>query len=282
MSVHVEDPGQVLAMVPVVSLFGGYLVERALDTTDLWISRWHALTVFLATVLTALIAGSGRGWLVLLCAPPIALATGLLLRVAKVKNSGNPPRLAMLAFLMAPALVVNLTAFNARGWYYKGASEGLDQVVADINTGLELTSREAVERTLATDDHTLRQLQRLAAERPGQTVVLFEEGMTTWRKATYYAPAVPMIVLEHKRIRSSNPAMAVWKGNRQEAFSSGAAPQRVALPKGARIVWLLNPRTEFYSLVQQAFAPASADPVCFTDLPAGSGSRRLGEYELAW
>jgi hypothetical protein len=139
-----------------------------------------------------------------------------------------------------------------------------------------------VEKTLATDDYALRELRRLAAGRPGNTVVIFGQGMTTWRKAAYYAPGVPVIVLEHKLIRSSLPVMATWKGNRQEAFAHGPVPLRVAVPAGARIVWLLNPRTEFYGLVQQAFAPTAADPVYSTDLPRASGSRRIGEYELAW
>ncbi len=286
-AVHVEDPGQVLAMLPVVSLFGGYLMSRALDNLDYWVSRCHALTLSLATLAVAWIVRFHYGWFLLLWIPPVALAAGLLLKLAQTKNAGYPPRVMMLGYLMTPVMILNLTAFNFHGWYYKGESAGgwqasLDQALADLNTGLELTSHEAMEKTLATDDHTLRQVKRLAAERPGQTVVVFEQGMTTWRKATYYAPDVPVVVLEHKRIRTSPPAMAIWKGSRQEALSHGAAPLRFTLPAGARIVWLLNPRTEFYDLVQQAFAPTAADPVYVTDLPQGTGSRLLGEYELVW
>jgi hypothetical protein len=286
-SVHVEDPGQVLAMVPVVSLFGGYLTSRALDNLDLLISRWHALTLSLATLTVAWIVWFHYGWFLVLWIPPAALAAALLLKLAQVKNTGNPTRLAMFLFLMAPPMILNLTAFNFHGWYYQGESTGgwrasLDQALSDMNTGLELTSREAVEKTLAADDHTLKQLQRLAAERPGQTVVVFEQGMTTWRKAAYYVPNVPVVVLEHKLIRRSPPTMAVWKGGHQEKFAQGGAPLRVELPAGARIVWLLNPRTEFYRVVQQAFSLSAADPVYFTDLPQQSGSRIVGEYELAW
>ena len=39
--VHVEDPGHTLAMVPVVSLLGGYLVNRALETKDVWAPHWR-------------------------------------------------------------------------------------------------------------------------------------------------------------------------------------------------------------------------------------------------
>ena len=282
LSVHVEDPGQVLAMVPVIALFGGYLMNRALDLTAVWLSRWNAVTLSAATSTVCWIVWYHWGWFLLLWIPPTALATALLLKIDPIKNIGAPPRIAMFAFMFAPILIVDLTAFNFHGWYYKAGDSAVDRVLADLNTGLELASREAIEATAWGDDHALRQVRRLAAERPGNTVIVFAQGITTWRKAAYYAPNVPVIVLAHRGIRSSPPSVAVWKGNREEAFTHGPAPLRVPLPAGSRIVWLLNPRTEFYTLVQQAFAPAPADPVCVTDLPRESGSRVVGEYELAW
>jgi hypothetical protein len=334
LSVHVEDPGQVLAMVPVIALFGGYLMNRAVEHSvlaissvhaliivgatllaawvvwfcdgwfllvwplawllagylenrmlkgrDISISRLHSLIIATATLLMAWIVWFHYGWYLVLWAPPLAFAAGVLLKAVPTARAGTHPKLALIALMLAPVLIVDLTAFNFRGWYYKGANTPLEEMVAHTNTGLELMSREAVEKTLAADDHTLRQVLKLAGERPGNTVVVFGQGMTTWRKAAYYAPAVPVIVLEHKTIRTSPPSVAIWKGNRQESFSHGAAPLRVPVPAGTRIVWLLNPSTEFYALVQEAFAPSAAEPVYFTDLPQQSGSRVVGEYELAW
>ena len=280
--VHVEDPGQVLSMVPVVALFGGYLMNRALDTTALRISRWNAVAFAAGTSTVCWIVWYHWGWFLVVWIPAAALATGLLLKIDPIKNTGAPPRIVMFAFLIAPILIVDLTAFNFHGWYYKGGDSAADEIVADLNTGLELTSREAIERTAWGDDHTMRQVRRLAAERPGDTVIVFGQGTTTWRKAAYYAPNVPVFVLEHKRIRSSQPSLTVWKGNRQQAAANGPAPLHVTLPAGARVVWLLNPRTQFYELVQQAFPLTPADPVYVTDLPRESGSRMVGEYELAW
>lgn len=88
-----------------------------------------------------------------------------------------------------------------------------------------------------------------AAERPGNTVVLWERGLTAWRKVGYYAPGVKM---------------------------------RVSLQPGTRVVGLLNPRTAFPGLVKQNFSVTAAGPVYYADLPAESGSRLLGEYEIAW
>ncbi len=47
--VHVEDPGHTLAMVPVVSLLGGYLVNRALETKDAWAPHWRVAALMAAT-----------------------------------------------------------------------------------------------------------------------------------------------------------------------------------------------------------------------------------------
>lgn len=283
-AVHVEDPGQVLAMVPVVSLAGGFLVNRALDNLEARVSRWHSVTLAAATVTVAWIVWFHYTWFTLIWVPIVALAAGLLLKVAETKNAGYPTRLAMFTFLLGPALVLNLAAFDHRGWYYKGTrTDGLDQILADVNSGLHWASREQVDEILARDDHSLRQLLQLAAQRPGNTVVIFEEGMTTWRKAAFYAPQVPVIVLEHKSLRSgSPPVISMWRGNRHQLYIEGRQPVCVSIPAGARIVWLLNPRTEFFGQVQRSFVIAGADGVYFTDLPRESGSRLLGQYEVTW
>ena len=133
-----------------------------------------------------------------------------------------------------------------------------DVNLADLTGGLALTSREHLDSTLKVADASVR---RLAAEGPGQAVVLWERGLTSWRKIAYYAPALPVFVLEHKQLRSGSPAVvAQWKGGRLEARSG----PRVLLPPGARVI----------RVTQQ--------PVTYTDLPDGAGERTAGEWTLAW
>jgi len=133
------------------------------------------------------------------------------------------------------------------------------------------------------DDHSLRQAIRLAAERPGKTVVVWEQGLVAWRKACYYLHEVPVVVLDRQKIRGeAPPVIAVWKGAHPDPQLQGPAPLGVTLPAGGRIVWLLNPRTGFYSLASSNFPLVSAGPIWYTDLPPQSGSRRLGEYQLVW
>ncbi|HYW41917.1 MAG TPA: hypothetical protein VE959_03605 [Bryobacteraceae bacterium] len=334
--VHIEDPGQALSIVPVVSLVGGYLMNRALEKTDARIPRWHAIALALAALAMAwsvwqhhdssllviwlsgyfmfyafarndartypwystalVLAALGMAWIVdhqdarftVLWLPPLCLAAGLALKLAALRDAGPPFRLYLLTFLLAPVVILNLTMFQYLDWYYQGSSTSGwaaagEQLLADLTSGLALTSYGQIKSTLEIDDHTLQQIRSLARERPGNTVVVWERGLTAWRKVAYYARSVPVVVLEHKKIRSgSPPVIAIWRGPVLERRTQGAAPLEVSLPAGARIVWVLNPRTDFVDLARQSFPLTTADPVYYTDLPQEPGSRTVGEYRLTW
>jgi 4-amino-4-deoxy-L-arabinose transferase-like glycosyltransferase len=284
--VHVEDPGHTLAMVPVVPLVGGYLVNRALAMSDAWVSRWLVVSISLATWAFIRIFERQQDLLSLQWLPVLCLALGLAMKVAETKNLNYLPRTVRIVFMLFPILFINYTYFHHHGWYFKGAATtGYDafreQTWADINSAFALTSLDQISATLAVDDHTLQETRHLIAERLGKTVVIWKGGLTAWRKVAYYSPAVEIAVLEHKKIRSgSPPVIAIWKGAKLERRLTAGTP--LQLPAGTRIVWLLNPRTDFLSVVQQNFPVVQAGPVYTTDLPAESGSRRLGEYQLVW
>jgi len=280
--VHLEDPGQALGMTVVVALLGGYWVKHGLDNLDASISRWQAVFFAAATLTEGWIVDRHDAPFIVVWTSALALAVGLLLKLAQTETRGNPPRLARAVFLLAPVLILNLAMFQHFGWYYRapGLAGG---ILEDINSALALTSLEHIKTTLAIDDHAIREVQRLAAERPGQVFVVWEHGAAAWRKLAYYADGVPIAVLEHRYIRAgSPPVIALWKGKRLMRALRGAGPLRLDLPAGARIVWMLNPRTDFYRLVEQTFAPTPSGPLAYTDLPQAGGSQILGEYELAW
>jgi hypothetical protein len=286
--VHLQDPGQSLAMAPPIALFGGYLFNRALENLDARVSRWHTVTLVFACLAVAWVMEFRDRASVVIWLPPIALAAGLLLKIDQVKNPGYLPRAVALAFLLAPVVIVNSALFYFEGWYYKGPGTigiagAWEQALSDLTSGLALTSLAHINHTLDVDDHSLRQTIRLAAERPGQTIVVWEHGLVAWRKAAYYLPGVPIVVLEHELIRSgSPPVIAIWKGPVLSSRIQGPAPLSTTLPEGGRVVWLLNPRTEFYSMVSRSFPMTPAGPAYYTDLPAEKGARQLGEYQLAW
>jgi hypothetical protein len=75
---------------------------------------------------------------------------------------------------------------------------------------------------------------------------------------------------------------AIWKGATLVKRSQGAAPVRVDLPGGARVVWMLNLATEFPRLGAEPFPLTATGPLYCPDLPPASGTRILEEYDLAW
>jgi hypothetical protein len=287
LNVHVEDPGQTLIMVVVVALLAGYWIERAVDNATAYVSRFLVPILVIATwVVGRLWDFPNDVWRIEVLAVT-ALLTGLAMKLFRTKNQGFFTRPQAAALMIAPVLYTNYTYFNHHGWYYKGSSTSgiaaaAEHAWADINSGFALTSLEQIENTLAVDDHTLRETRRLAAEHPKDTVVVWERGLTAWRKVGYYAPGVKVFVLEHKEIRGGNLVIALWQGSKLLARQQGTAPLRLTLTPGTRIVWLLNPSTAFPAMVKQNFPVTAAGPVYYTDLPGEPGSRLLGEYEIAW
>lgn len=286
-NVHVEDPGQTLIMVVVVSVFGGYLIQRGLESAAMRISKLAiVITAIVTWVLLRVWEYPNDIWRMQWLAVT-GIATGLAMKLFPTKNHGYFPRWQAMILMLAPMLYTNYTYFYHRGWYFKGTSTSgiaaaAEHAWADINSGFALTSLEQIQNTLAVDDHTLREVRRLMAEWPGQTVIVWERGLTAWRKVAYYAPSAKIFVLEHKEIRGGAPVIAEWRGSKLVGRQQGVAPMRLTLPAGARVIWLLNPRTEFHDRVKENFALTAAGPVYSSELPAEPGSRNLGEYEIAW
>ena len=287
LNVHVEDPGQTLIMGVVVALVGGYWIDRALQSADMAVSRLFAPILVGATFALVRVWEYPNDiwrmqWLAV-----TAIAVGLLMKLFRTKNQGYLPRWQSTLLVLAPLVYTSYTCFHHRGWYFRasattGIEAPLERAWADINSGFALTSFEQIQNTLAVDDQTIQQTRRLIAERPANTVVVWERGLTAWRKLGYYASGVRIFVLEHKQIRGGSPVVAIWQGANNIGRREGPSPQSVTLPAGSRVIWLLNPRTEFPDLVKQQFSVAAAGPVYYTDLPAEDGSRLLGEYAIAW
>jgi hypothetical protein len=287
LTVHVEDPGQTLAMVPIVCIVGGHLVSRAIETWGAGLSRLLVPIAIGVAFACERIVEKDQSMFTVQWLSLVGLAMGVALRIAPAPTRAFLPRPVGVAAILSLVLILNYTFFRNPGWYYKGAAtsgvEGFAQEAwADINTGFSLTSLQQIRSTLAVDDHTLQEMRRLIAERPRNTIVIWEEGLTAWRKAAYYAPGAQIAVLEHKKIQTSPPVVVMWRGATLERSLQGSTPLQLSLPSGGRVVWLLNARTSFFEMVQQTFALTAAGPIWYTDLAPEHGTRRLGAYELSW
>lgn len=287
LSVHVADPGQTLMMGVVVALLGGYWIERAFHLSSQRVTQLLIpASMAVACAMLQIWSYPNDIWRIQWTAA-VAIGFGLVMKLAPVGNEGHVPRWQIGILILTPLLYTNYTYFYHRGWYFKGtATTGITAVAerawSDINSGFAMMSLEQIHSTLAIDDYTLRETRRLIAERPGETVVIWERGLTAWRKVGYYASDARIYVLEHKEIRGGSPVIAIWQGATSTGRRQGPAPQRLKVPAGSRVIWLLDPRAGFTDLVKSQFALTAAGPAYYTELPAESGSRTLGEYEIAW
>ncbi len=282
--VHIADPGQALTMVPVVCLIAGYLISRAMDGLAETGPRWQPAVFSILPLSLALIpVAFPPGWLIA-AVPAGCTIVGILLRRKLRGPSGE--RLQSLPFLLSPALFLNASILFQPVWYYSGPPTHFHRILRDLHSGLSATSLVQIRRTVSVDDHTLREIGRLASERPGRSVVLWESGPTTWRKINYYHAKLPVIVLETKKLSPESPPVATLRqGPVLVRRIEYAPPVRIDLQPGTRLIAVLNPKTPFFRLLLDRFkVPIVAEPyhVYSIDLPASKGEARLGNYTLSW
>jgi hypothetical protein len=270
--VHIADPGQALAIVVPICLIGGRLVSEAADALSTQAGRWQALAFLLVpAALFVLFAGLPAHWS-LLTVPLVCWGAGVIATRKALPMPNIVPRAHAVVFLLCPALLMSGFIFFTPVWYSTGP-------LGAFTSGLAATSLAQIRGTLAIDDANLRTMQRLAAERPGQAVVVWERGLTSWRKTTWYAAKTPVVVLEHQYLDPRSPAIVSrWQG--PHLLSRTTADTPVRLEQGTRIIWFVNSAV---AAELPARMPVRADGTLhYTDLPATSGAAQLGRYRIEW
>ncbi len=133
------------------------------------------------------------------------------------------------------------------------------------------------------DDGVLQQVRALAAERPGQTYVVWADGLTYWRKVAYYMPATRVLALGHKGATFSSPlALVLAKGPRTQVLSEGAAPLALHVDPGSRLIWIIGPRSGLDKQSLGRIGAVCYGIVCYQDLPETHGSHAAGALTLVW
>lgn len=220
--------------------------------------------------------------------PVACLVGGHMVSRAASRLEAWLPRPHALVFLLIPSFFLDALIFFRPVWYYKGNSTSgwrvtAERIWADVYSGLHLSSLGQIRGVARLDDVALQELRRLEAERPGRTVVLWERGATSWRKTAYYFPQVPVVVL-NDRIRRAGSIhwVTVMQGPRIQGRRVDLAPLTIRLPAGARLVWMVNPKTDFLERLKQGLPLRNSDPLYFCDLPEQDGEARVGSYLLSW
>jgi hypothetical protein len=285
--VHIADAGHALAMVPIVCLAGGHLLSRAATRLQNWVSPWHAVVLAVAPAIFVYLFQTARHDQILAMIPVICLAAGFLMsRLMKPVKGWLPRWQGFLLLLLPTWLVCYLVFFYP--WYYKGPhttgwKATAEQFLGDIYSGFSLSSLGQIRETLRVDGSSFKAVQDLSRERPGKTLLVWEEGLVAWRKAAYYFPNLPVLVLDRKgRGRFAPPVARIVRGPHTERWIESPPPLRIQAPAGIRLIWLVNRRTDFYNTLMANFALNYQAPLDYHDLPEEHGSRHLDKYLLIW
>jgi hypothetical protein len=186
---------------------------------------------------------------------------------------------------LSPALFLNVLIFFQPVWYYKGPPTILHRMLEDLHSGLSFTSLAQIRGTVSLDDTTLREIGRLSREWPGNSTVVWESGVTSWRKINYYFAGLPVIVLENKTLQAgSRPIATMRRGPSVVKRFEGTLEVRLKLTPGTRLIWVVNPNTSFYAALHRAFPLQSVEGLnhMFYSQLDGHGEARIGGYSIYW
>jgi hypothetical protein len=119
---------------------------------------------------------------------------------------------------------------------------------------------------------------KASTERP--VVVLWaRDGEPAWRKVGYYLPVESMYVLEESGDPGVQAAQArFYTGSRLVTRYTGQQPLRLAVPKGARLIWVAGANT--IESLKNVLPLQSFATVYYVDLPEESPAIRWGSFEL--
>lgn len=280
---HVADPGHVQSMTPVVNLVVGGLLARAAtllagDASPLRIA-------LLAQLPVALIAGPVYSWFrqgwsqvgpYLIAAPLLAAALAWIVR--RVPGGGAAPRWLWIALLLCPVTMPRVFLFFFRTIYYTPRDSGVIERLKELAfAGVALSSFPQVRGTVYQDDAVLASIRRLAAG-GRNTVVIWSEGPTSWRKAAYYLRGMPVVALESPQRLLAR----TFEGARIVSQAKGPAPVVLDLPARGRVVWLVDARKPFLAALRKAFPLTQDGHVYYHDLPEEPGSRAVEQFLLRW
>jgi hypothetical protein len=111
-------------------------------------------------------------------------------------------------------------------------------------------------------------------------IIWARDGEPVWRKIAYYLPKQPVYALDEKGDPASPTGMAqLWLRDKRLETHSGAAPIQIAVPRGARVLWLISPAA--VEGLARVVAVHEADPLYYSDLPDTPATFRWGSFEFA-
>lgn len=263
--IHVADPGHILAMLPPLCLASAHLTERAAER---FLSLIPSFLTPVLVVFPPLLVWLGFShaemvpWIIGMG----GIVMGALWRVQSAAYPKWIPRWQASALMVAPAIVLSLQIFFQKNWYFGATDDSpiAERIRRDINSGFRQMSYDLVRHVTDTDDRSLRDIIALARERKGAAVAVWDRGAVDWRKLSYYAPWLPVIVVAPDKAR-------VAMG--PDVRSTGNQLQLTAPP---RLILLTRSPPQSFEPVEWRGAQA------YIDLPMNQHEAHVGAILLCW
>ena len=191
---------------------------------------------------------------------------GILWRIGRKTDSPSIRRWQALALVVAPALTLSLHIFFQKNWYFAAtdASPLASRIRRDIHSGFRQMSLALVQDITSRDDQLIRDIVALARERQGATVAVWESGVLEWRKLSYYAPWLPVVVVQKGMASVAHGPDMERKG------------REVRLPESPRLILLTRAIPVGLPNVQRRGAQAYVDP------PPQQHEVQVGGVRLRW
>jgi 4-amino-4-deoxy-L-arabinose transferase-like glycosyltransferase len=217
--------------------------------------------------------------------PVVCLLGGHLISRAASRLGPWLGREHAVLVLLLPAFFLNGLIFLGRLATPEGTPRGSPAtwsatLWSEVLHGMDQSSLWRIRRIARVDEEAIEQARRLAAERPGSAVMIWDGGLPNWRKVAYYLPEVPLVVVTAAMVKPGAPLVAQeFLGREVRRFWHGQSPLEIDLPH-RRVIWMLDPGGERLATLRRQLPLQDASPLYFCDLPAGPGEHSLGPYRL--
>jgi hypothetical protein len=291
--VHTADPDHTLLTLPPLCLLGGVclaILEERIPAASLAVSLGKGLTVWMAflallPMMFVVVEPHGKN----LAMFGVLITALLLIRPRFVAAAGigaqSAPSLRRKHPLLLAALAINVPLFFTEfplpaGRLADGSFHPLRSASDAALIGTYETSYRRVSWTDLMTDYALRDIEKMRAEqRRDMVVVWMRDGAPDWRKITFYHPNLNVVVLEESGDPAAPATRAVfWRGKDIQRQVRGAAPIRIDVPAGGRLVWLLAGGRE--KELGQVVQVRKATAVFYTDMPAQGAQFQWGSFEF--
>jgi 4-amino-4-deoxy-L-arabinose transferase-like glycosyltransferase len=215
--------------------------------------------------------------------PVLCLAGGFCLSCAEEGFARRfPDWKNARGLVIGTALVANTTLFLVHfPLPQREAStsfRGLQSVADAIRIGTYETSYKYIVDSSVQTEAALKQIKKLTRETDRPVLILWSMyAEPVWRKVCFYFPSEKVYALyEDRGPGASGTRAQLWSGTKLLASSTGTPPYILPVPKGARMIWLLNPNS--VNELRKIVPLSESMPIHYTDLPADAPDFRWGSF----